>query len=103
MQNEKGDEPNQQRARKALMEQLKRQQIELQKKEIAKRMLDAQAYERLMNIRASNPDLYMQLLDLIISVVQQNRVTGKITEAQFVELLGKITYRREPTLEFKHK
>ncbi len=85
------------------MERIKRQQIELQKREIAKKVLDARAYERLANIGTSNTELYLQLLDLIVSVVQQNRVAGKITEEQFVELLRKLTYRPETKLEFKHK
>lgn len=70
---------------------------------MAKQLLDANAYERLTNIKAANYELYLQLLDLIISLAQSNRIQGKLTEAQFVAILNKVTYRREPTIEFKHK
>ena len=97
------DQQSQKRMKKALMEQLKRQQIEQQKKEIIKRLMDQAAYDRLMNIRISNSDLYSQLVDLIISLAQQNRLQGKLTEQQLLSILEKATARPDTKIEYKHK
>ncbi len=97
------EQPSQKRLRKALMEQVKRQQIEQQKKEVVKRLMDQAAYDRLMNIRISNNDLYTQLVDLIISLAQSNRIQGKLTEAQLLQILEKVTYRPDTKIEYKHK
>lgn len=82
---------------------MKKQQIEQQKKEIVKRFLDQGAYDRLMNIRLSNSDLYTQLVDLIISLAQSNRIQGKLTEEQLLQILEKVTYRPDTKIEYKHK
>jgi programmed cell death protein 5 len=97
------DQNSQKRLKKALMDRLKRQQLEEQKKEIIKRLIDNAAYSRLMNIKLSNYELYSQLIDLIIQLAQTNRIRGKLTEEQFVEILKRATERRETTLEYKHK
>jgi DNA-binding TFAR19-related protein (PDSD5 family) len=100
---EDDDQHNQKRLRKALMDQMKRQQIEQQKKEVIKRLMDQAAYDRLMNIRISSPDLYTQLVDLIISLAQTQRLQGKLTEGQLLAILQKVTYRPDTKIEFKHK
>jgi len=89
--------------RKRVSEALKNAQMEEQKKEVMKQFLDAKAYERLMFIRSSNYELYNQLVNLVVSLAQSNRVTGKISEAQLKSILEKMTFKREPTIEFKHK
>jgi len=94
---------DQSRLQKALAEQYKRIQIEQQKKELMRNLLDDQAYERLMNIRASNPDLYSQIVNIIISLVQTGRLQGKLSEKQFLAILQKLTTRQEPTINYKHK
>ncbi len=78
-------------------------QIEQQKREIAKRYLTPEAYERLMNVRMSNAEIYDQLINLIITMVQNNRFEGKITDAQLKSILQKVTARPDTTIEFKHK
>ncbi|MEM3227659.1 MAG: DNA-binding protein [Candidatus Micrarchaeaceae archaeon] len=89
--------------RKAWAKAMKEAEAEQQRKAVLRRFLDDASYGRMMNIRASNPELYLQLAELIISLVQSNRLSGKITEAQFLQLLRKLTYRPEPTISFKHK
>ncbi len=97
------DEQYQKRMRKRVTEALRAAQLEQQKKEILRRFLDGTAYDRMMNIRVSNPDLYDQLVSLIVSLVQSNRITGKMTENQLKLLLARATYKKEPTISFKHK
>ncbi len=100
---EADDQQTQKRLRKALMEQMRRQQVEQQKKEIIKKLMDQAAYDRLMNIKIANADLYTQLIDLIISLAQQNRIQGKLTEQQLLQILAKVTQRPDTTIEYKHK
>jgi programmed cell death protein 5 len=68
-----------------------------------RQLLDPDAYERIMNISVSNHDLYMQLSNLIVQLAQSNQVSGKITDAQLISLLNRLTYKPEPKIEFKHK
>ncbi|HUY70134.1 MAG TPA: DNA-binding protein [Candidatus Baltobacteraceae bacterium] len=89
--------------KRRVSEALKRAQAEEQQKEMMKQFLEPAAFDRLMNIRAANPELYRQLNELIIQLVQTRRITGKLTEAQLKSILAKMTDRREPTIEFKHK
>ena len=97
------EEQYQKRMRKKVTEALRAAQMEAQKKEVMKQFLDDKAYERVMNIRASNYELYSQLVNLIVSLVQGNRLSGKVSEEQLKSIIEKITYKREPTIEFKHK
>lgn len=93
----------QKRMRKKVVEALREAQMEQQKKEIMRRFLDGTAYDRMMNVRVSNPELYDQLVNLIVSLVQSNRITGKLTENQLKALVERMTYKKEPTISFKHK
>jgi DNA-binding TFAR19-related protein (PDSD5 family) len=89
--------------RKAWAKAMKAAEEEQQRKTILRRYLDDASYERMMNIKASNGEMYLQLAALVIQIVQSNRISGKIPEAQFLQLLRKITYRPEPKITFKHK
>jgi len=94
---------DQARLKKAVYKKLKEMQVEQQKKALAQRFMTSEAYERLMNVRVSNYELYSQLLELIIAMAKSNRVTGKITEAQLKDILARLTYKPESKIEFKHK
>lgn len=103
MESENNDQEYQKRLQKRYNETVKRAQVEQQMAEIAKRLLDAPAYERLTNIKSSNPELYRQLVQMLLSLVQQNRIQGKISEEQFRSLLEKLTQKEDRTIEFKRK
>jgi DNA-binding TFAR19-related protein (PDSD5 family) len=90
-------------ARKELNKRLKAIQLEQQKRLLAKRYMTEEAYERLMNVRVSNYDLYMNILNMIISTAQSGRFAERITEKQLVEILSRLTYKPEPKIEFKRK
>ncbi len=89
--------------RRLYSKRLRALQIEQQKKDLAKRFMDPDAYERLMNVRISNHELYEQLLGLVINMVQTNRLGSKLTDEQLKSLLAKLTYRPEPKIEYRHK
>ncbi len=78
-------------------------QMEQQKRNAVKRFMTTEAYERLMNVRVSNYELYSQLLDLIISLANSNRLSSQLTEAQLKDILNRITYKPESKIEFRHK
>ncbi|MEM0201306.1 MAG: DNA-binding protein [Candidatus Micrarchaeaceae archaeon] len=96
-------EPNDERIRKELSRRMKVMQIEQQKREIAKKFTTNEAYERLMNVRISNKELYDQLINLIVSMAQGNRIINKLTDEQLKGILAKLTYKPESKIEFKHK
>ncbi len=77
---------------------------EEQKRTVLRSFLTPDAYERVMNVRIANKELYDQLVNSIAYLVQSGRMQGtKITEDQVVKLLGKMTERRETSIEFRHK
>jgi DNA-binding TFAR19-related protein (PDSD5 family) len=88
--------------RKAVSRMYKQMQQDQQVKSMLRQLLDSNAYERMMNIRASNRELYDQLARLIVSLAQSNQV-AHITEKQLVDLIDRLTRRPEPKIEFKHK
>ncbi len=100
MQDEEGSQKGE---RKRLEAAMRRMQEEQQKKEIARKYMDDGAYERLMNIKATNPDLYDQVIGLLIALIQGRRLNGKLSEKEFVALMARATERHEPTISFKHK
>jgi DNA-binding TFAR19-related protein (PDSD5 family) len=97
------EEQYQKRLQKRYQEAVKRAQVERQMAEIAMRLLDANAYERLTNIKSSNPELYRQMVSMLVQLAQQNRIQGKVTEAQFKSLLERMTQKEDTTIEFRHK
>ncbi|MDE1850634.1 MAG: hypothetical protein KGH54_02455 [Candidatus Micrarchaeota archaeon] len=90
-------------ARKAMQKRMQEQQLEQQKRDILKRFLTVEAYERMANVRIASPEVYNKMIEVIISMYQSNRLPGKITEAQIKDLLARLTAKEEPKIEFKHK
>jgi programmed cell death protein 5 len=94
-------------SQKELKERLTKYQqareLEMQKKFALKYIVDAQAYERLMNVRIANPALYDQLVTMLIYLYQNKQVKGKVTDEQLKAILAKVTARKEPEITFKKK
>lgn len=103
MQEENGEQQQQSEYRKEMAKRVRALQIEQQKRELMKRFMTTEAYERLMNVRISSSELYSQLVDIILTMVQSKRIAGKITEPQLREILSRLTYRPESKIEFRHK
>ncbi len=100
---EEGSEQQQSEYKKEMAKRLRALQMEQQKRELMKRFMTTDAYERLMNVRISSHELYSQLVDIILTMVQSKRITGKITEPQLREILARLTYKPESKIEFRHK
>ncbi|MCL4383380.1 MAG: hypothetical protein M1168_02965 [Candidatus Marsarchaeota archaeon] len=97
------DADNNAELKKRLSKTIKQMQIEEQRKELMKQFLDSGAYQRLMNIRISNYELYMQIINILISFIQEGRITNKLSEDQFIAFINKMTRKPETRIEFKHK
>ncbi len=84
---------------KKLQEIQQAQAMDTQKKLLLKNLVEPKAYERLMNVRLANPELYDQLISLLAYLFKSGQVKGKIGEAQVLQLLSKLSGgRREPTI-----
>ena len=99
---EENNNQNQDR-QKLLQKRMQALQMEQQKRNAVKRFMTTEAYERLMNVRVSNYELYSQLLDLIISLANSNRLSSQLTEAQLNDILNRITYKPGSKIEFRHE
>jgi programmed cell death protein 5 len=93
----------QDRIRKAVYKRLKEMQAEQERRAQLQRLMEPDAYERLMNVRISNNELYAQLANLLIAMARSGRIRGKVTEVELRGLLAKLTYRPESRIEFKKK
>jgi programmed cell death protein 5 len=91
--------------RKKRAEELRRaQEMEGQKRMLLKNLVDSAAYERLMNVRLANPELYDQLVAVMAQLYRAGQIRGKIGEAQVVQLLHRLRGSdREPTITIKRK
>ncbi len=97
------EEGNAKRREREVYRQLRKMQVEQEKKSVVKRLMEPGAYERLMNVRVSNYELYAQLLDMLVGMAQSNRLGKLINEQELRDLLARLTYRPESKIEFKHK
>ncbi len=97
------EDPEEKRYKKRMAELIKNQQLEQQKKDILRKFLDDAAYERVMNIRLTNSELYDQLVNVIISLAQSNRIASKVTDAQLKDLIARLTFKPDTKIEFKRK
>jgi programmed cell death protein 5 len=81
-------------------EMQKKRQMELQLKALLKQVLEPAAYERLSNIRLSNPELYAQLSRMLLLLYEQGRLAGRVSEQTLLELARKVlAQRRETTIK----
>jgi len=103
MEDDESAEQYQKKMRKRVADAIKGAQLEERKKEVLRRFFDDAAFERLMNIRLSNKELYDQMVNLVVQWAQTNRISGKISESQLMRIIQSVTSRREPTIEFKRK
>lgn len=85
--------------RKKLEEMQKRQAAEAQIKAVVNKLFDAAAIERLNNIRLSNQELYLQVVQYFASLYQAGRISGKVTEEQVRQAVTQaLSQRRETTI-----
>ncbi len=86
------------------LEELRRQQelqrqIELQKKEILRRILEPEARERLARLKLAHPDIAEAVENQLIALAQAGKIKQKISDEVLVSILRQISARkREPRI-----
>ncbi|MCX6769821.1 MAG: hypothetical protein NT051_04040 [Candidatus Micrarchaeota archaeon] len=101
MENERDE---QQDARKLYAQKMQAMQLEMQKKELMRKMLSEGAYERMMNVRLANPEVYEKIVNSLAYMAQSGKqMEGRITEEQLLSLLKKLSPTRETKIEFRSK
>ncbi|MFH1106812.1 MAG: DNA-binding protein [Candidatus Micrarchaeota archaeon] len=91
----------------ALQEAYRRKAEEMQKeaqlRQMLRKAMEPAAYERLQNIRLSNPELYEQLVRLVMYLVQQGQAK-KVSEDLLKQLVARIlSQRKESKISFARK
>jgi programmed cell death protein 5 len=97
------DEEREEQLKAAYHKKLQQLQLEAGKKELLRKMMQPDAYSRMMNVRMSSPELYDKVVSTLAYLSQSGRMAGKISEEQLVALLAKMTERPETKIEFKKK
>ncbi len=67
------------------------EEIELVKKEILKKILTKEAFERLGRIRLVKPEIASQLELYLVQLYQADKIKNKITDEQLKAILEKIS------------
>jgi len=86
------------------LEELRRQQeiqrqIELQKREILRRILEPEARERLARLKLAHPDIAEAVENQLIALAQAGKIRQKISDEVLVSILRQISARkREPRI-----
>jgi programmed cell death protein 5 len=75
----------------------KRMAAEAQLKAIVNKVFEPAAISRLSNIRMSNEELYMQIVQFFVSAVQSGKLSGKVTEEQVKQVATKLLSTRRQT------
>ena len=103
---ESENEPEQNRPQK-LQERIQRMrqkaEEEERKKKLAARFVDEKAFDRLMVVKIGHPELFDNVVSILVRLSNGGQLRGKLTEEQLVRLLGTLTEKRESTIEFKRK
>lgn len=97
-------EENDDRVQELRKRQLAEMQKEAQLREMLRKLLDPQAFERLMNIRISSREMYLQIAQLLIYASQQGQLRGQLNERDLISIINKIkSEEREGSITFKRK
>lgn len=81
------EEEQQEKMLQQQKEQEKAFQLEMQLNALARQVLEPEARERLNNVKLVNKEKYFRVLQQIIFMHQQGKITEKITGQQLKELL----------------
>ncbi len=85
-------------------EQNKKAQQEIMIRRMLVQVLQPQAYERLMMIKAQNTQTYQIVVQTIVSLAQRGRIQDKIDEQQLRDMIMRIYAQKPQTkIEFRRK
>lgn len=78
-----------------LEEARRRKLMELKTKQLLLQVLDSTAYERLMNVKIANEDLYTQIVNLLLYLYQNGQLKKRIGESELKNLLSRVLSKKE--------
>jgi DNA-binding TFAR19-related protein (PDSD5 family) len=87
--------------KKELKKILEKKRKDEEIKKLMAKILEGDAYERLMNVKISNYELYMNVVNNLIYFYQ--KVGRKISDEELLMLLEKFTKKREGEIKFYRK
>ncbi len=94
----------QERLRKQAELEKQRQEAELAKEVILRKVLTPEAKSRLSNVRLANPELAEKVITMLIYLYQSGRLTRKVTDEDLKKILLKLSQtKREPKIRIKRK
>jgi len=97
------DQARNAKMRKRMADLQRAQQAEAQLRGLLREVLEPSAYERFMNVRLSNPELYMKVSQMLVQLHMQKQLSGQVGEKELRALLAKLTERREPEFKISRK
>ncbi len=100
---EEGPQEGQESRQELYEKKVSQLQMEMKKRELLRRMLSDEAYERMGNVRISSPDLYEKVVQSLAYVAQSGRSMERISDGQLRQLLAKMTVKKGTSIEFKRK
>ncbi|MEM0437798.1 MAG: DNA-binding protein [Candidatus Micrarchaeia archaeon] len=89
--------------KRRIQERLKAAYLEERKKELLGKFLEGAAYERMMNVRLSNPEVYDKVVEVIVQLAASGRLSRKLSEREVLAILARATHRHEPSIEIRRK
>ena len=89
--------------KKRAEETRKKAEYEERVKSALRQILEDSAYERMMNVKISNEEVYFRAASALVRAAQSGDITGKVSDGQMQMILGKMLQRRDPTIEIKRK
>jgi len=95
------EQPSSQDAYQKRLEELQQaREAEMQRRSVLRQLLEPAAYERLSNIRMSNPELYLKLSSLVIMLFQRGELKGQLSEEKLKQVAAMLLgSRRETTIK----
>jgi len=91
------------RLREKLQEIQAAQAQEAQRKLALKHICTPEAYARLSNVRLANPELYENVVQLLLYLAQSRQLSGRVGDEQLRALLGRLTARKEGEIKIRRK
>ena len=89
--------------RQRLAEMQKMQQAEAQLRSILRVAMEPEAYERFMNVRIANPELYAQIARIIVTLYSNKQLSGKVGDKELRALLAKLTAKHRGNISIRRK
>ncbi|MCX8167164.1 MAG: hypothetical protein N3E37_04930 [Candidatus Micrarchaeota archaeon] len=98
-------EQKKKKLQEALQAYREQQKVEQIKKAFLIKVLDSEAFERIMNVKISNKELYDKAIEILMYLYQQRKISEnrKLNEKELKSILSRLINNYEPTIEFKRK